>query len=91
MHNFQPKKHLTLHYKSNGKKKSEQIRTKTAPNTTLKNYAKKTKIAQILARKAPNTTLKKLSQEKKNLHKYDSKKHLTLPYKNYAKNKNVQI
>ena len=42
------------------------------------------KYAEIRAKKAHNTTLQKLFQEKL-LQKFEPKKHLTLPYKNYAK------
>ena len=43
--------------------------------------------AQIRTKKAHNTTLEKLCEEKKEMHKSESNKHLTLPYKYYAKKK----
>ena len=47
--------------------------------------------AQIRAKEAPDTKIQKLCQEKK-LHKFKTKKkHLILPYKNYAKKKSAEI
>ena len=45
-------------------------------------------MAQIRETKGHSTTLQKLSQEK-NSHNFEAKKHLTLPYKNYAKKKKL--
>ena len=43
LHKYEPKRHITLTYKTTQRKKNAQIRVKRAPNTTLKNYAKKKK------------------------------------------------
>ena len=71
------------------RKKNAQIRAEKAPNTTLQKQCEEIKNAQIRAKKAPNPTLQTLCQEtkKKKLTNSIQEKHLTLPYKHYAKKK----
>ena len=48
---------------------------------------RKNKIAQIQAKTAPSTTLQKLCQKKNAQIRTKKKKHITLPWKNYAMKK----